>query len=283
MAQQDDEATLVLKVAYDGAPYSGFAEQKDERLDTVAGELRRALETLLRREVQIVCAGRTDAGVHALAQHVSVPVFGDELLIPRRRFERALPALLPPQICLKGAYRARAGFSARFDARSRAYRYRIVTGPFRPLYLGRFAWWHRGELDAAAMDRAARLLVGEHDFKSFCKASSAEGKPTCREVFSCSVVPACDLGEWHLALDIVGNAFLHSMVRTVAGTLVEVGAHRREELWVREVLEARDRCAAGPTAPAQGLSFMAVAYPEGSLRPWPAEGAPAGPEDGATA
>ncbi len=115
------------------------------------------------------------------------------------------------------------------------------------------------------MDRAAQLLVGEHDFKSFCKMASAVGKPTCRNVITVSFAAGSALGEEHIAFTIKGNAFLHSMVRTIVGTLVEVGAGRRSPEWVAEVLEACDRRAAGPTAPARGLCFMDVDYDEGVL------------------
>ncbi len=260
------DATMVLKVAYDGAPFAGFAEQPG--IPTVAGELRRALETLLRRPVEITCAGRTDAGVHAQAQYVSIPVTAEELAMPRRRLVRGLTALLPDEVALREAYRAERGFSARFDARSRSYRYRIVTGDLRPLLLRGYAWWQRGALNVDAMEEAAQALVGEQDFKSFCKASSAVGKPTCRNVISVGFAHEDALGERCLAFDITGSSFLHSMVRTVVGSLVEVGRGHRDPAWIAEVLAARDRRAAGSCAPARGLMFMAVDYAAGSLSPW---------------
>ena len=261
------DGTLVLRLAYSGAKFSGFAEQPGG-IRTVAGEVRQALETLLRREVDITCAGRTDAGVHALRQHVSVPVREEELGITRYRFERALAALLPADVTVNGVYRAAPGFSARFDALSRSYTYRIASGPTRPLFMRDFSWWVRGSLDVAAMEEGAAALVGEHDFKSFCKVASAVGKPTCRNVMSVSFAPERELGEDVLAFNITGNAFLHSMVRTIVGTLVEVGHGHRSPAWVAEALAACDRQAAGPTAPAQGLCFMDVAYPAGAFEVW---------------
>lgn len=269
-----DAATLVVRVGYRGGDFSGFAEQPGRR--TVAGELRRALETLLRRPAELTCAGRTDAGVHSLAcaQHVSLPVMRDELSLDGRTLMRALTALVGDDVSIGGVYRARAGFSARFDAVSRSYRYRICEGWVRPVMAWEHAWWLRADLDVGAMDRAARLLEGEHDFKSFCKASSAVGKPTCRFVESCRVSRVEEAGEGLVALDITGNAFLHSMVRTITGTLVEVGRGRRDPEWAGEVLAACDRRAAGQCAPAKGLSFAAVRYPVGSLEPWPARRPP---------
>ncbi len=120
------DGTLVFRLGYDGAGFSGFAEQPDVR--TVAGEVRRALETFLRRPIDMTCAGRTDAGVHAISQYVSVPAHREELAIEHRRWMRAMAALLPDDIAFGGVYHAAPGFSARFDARSRTYTYRIATG-----------------------------------------------------------------------------------------------------------------------------------------------------------
>ncbi len=262
------DGTLVMRLAYDGAGFSGFAEQREPELRTVAGEIRRALETLLRRPVELTCAGRTDAGVHAVGQYVSVPVTAEELELSAGRLQRALGALLPDDVALNGLYAAEKGFSARFDARARKYRYRIAQGPYRPLMTRSYAWWQRDELDVEAMSRAAAHLLGEQDFKSFCKASSAVGKPTCRNVLEVGFSREEALGEACLAFDIVGSSFLHSMVRTIVGSLVEVGRGHRDPDWIREVLAACDRRAAGPCAPARGLTFVDVVYDEGALAPW---------------
>lgn len=260
------DATLVLKLGYRGADFCGFAAQPGRR--TVAGEVVRSLETLLRREVDLTCAGRTDAGVHAIAQYVSVPVTADELALPVRRLMHGLSALLPDDISPAVLYHAPKGFSARFDARSRSYRYRIVAGEARPVLAWDHAWWLRSDLDVAAMGEAASALVGEHDFKSFCRATSAEGKPTHRCVMHCDVSEQAECGERVICIDVVGNAFLHSMVRTIAGTLVEVGRGHRSPAWVGEALAACDRKAAGPCAPAKGLTFVGVDYPQELLAPW---------------
>lgn len=257
------DGTLVFRLGYDGAAYSGFAEQPGQT--TVAGEIRRALETFLRREIELTCAGRTDAGVHAVGQYVSLPVHESELEVTRSRWMRALAALLPHDIAVSGVYHAAPGFSARFDARSRTYTYRIVTGDAPPLLTRSVTWWHRLPLDVDAMQDAADRLLGERDFKSFCKTASAVGKPTHRCVMEATFAREQALGEECLAFTIRGNAFLHSMVRTIVGTLVEVGCHRRDPVWVDEVLAACDRAAAGPTAPACGLCFMDVAYDDGAL------------------
>ena len=261
-----EDGTLVIRLGYRGAGFAGFAEQPSVR--TVAGELRRALETTLRRPCELTCAGRTDAGVHAIAQYVSLPVTADELDLPGSRLMRSLCALTPDDLSVQALFRAPAGFSARFDALSRSYRYRIAAGQARPVLAWDHSWWYRGSLDVDAMAKAARPLLGEHDFKSFCKASSAEGKPTCRYVAALDVSRVCEAGEELVAIDITGNAFLHNMVRTIAGSLVEVGRGHRPVEWLEKVLEARERTAAGPCAPAKGLIFVGVEYPELTLTPW---------------
>lgn len=258
--------TLVIRIGYRGAGFAGFAEQPSVR--TVAGELRRALETALRRPCELTCAGRTDAGVHAIAQYVSVPVTEAELGLPGERLMRSLMALTPDDLSVQAILRAPAGFSARFDAISRSYRYRIAASQARPVLAWEHSWWYRGALDVDAMAEAARPLLGEHDFKSFCKASSAEGKPTSRYVGALDVSRVREAGEELVAIDVTGNAFLHNMVRTIAGSLVEVGRGHRAPGWIEGVLAARDRAAAGPCAPAKGLTFVGVAYPEGVLEPW---------------
>ena len=260
------DGALVLELGYRGAGFSGFAAQPGQR--TVAGEVTRALETLLRRPIDLTCAGRTDAGVHALAQYVSVPATATELARPGRSLLRGLSALTPDDVSPRALLRAPAGFSARFDANSRSYRYRIVVGEARPVLAWDHAWWLRSRLDVDAMRSGAARLLGEHDFKSFCKATSAEGKPTHRCVMALDVREQDECGENVTCIDVTGNAFLHSMVRTIAGTLVEVGRGHRDPSWVADVLAARDRKAAGPCAPAKGLTFVGVDYPPNLLSPW---------------
>lgn len=252
--------TMVLTLAYNGALFAGFARQPGQL--TVQGELEDALATVLRRAVETTCAGRTDAGVHARGQQVSFEV-DDEELAERSlsKLQRSLNALTSDTIVVRGIRLEPEGFSARFDAVSREYRYRIVEGAVPPLFLKDFAWWLRGEtLDVDAMREGAQCLLGEHDFKSFCLAASAEGKPTCRNVSCIELLYEEHLGERCLVVRVVGNAFLHNMVRSIVGTLVEVGCGRREPAWVAQVLAARDRRAAGPTAPACGLTFWKVQY-----------------------
>ncbi len=260
--------TLALKVAYQGAAFSGFARQPGQL--TVQGELERALETLFRRPVETTCAGRTDAGVHARGQVVSFDVSEDELCEQDERdagsgrarlasFRRSLNAITHEDIAVREAWQAAQGFSARFDATAREYRYFLATDEVPPVFAREFSW-HVGPLDMPAMERASRCLIGEQDFKSFCRASSAIDKPTCRNLMEVSFAPEEAADERLLVVRVVGSSFLHSMVRTIVGTLVEVGRGRRPETWVEEVLSACDRTAAGECAPAQGLVFWEVRY-----------------------
>lgn len=257
--RETPERTLSLTVSYNGAPFSGFARQPGQL--TVQGELEQALSLVFRRHMEVVCSGRTDAGVHALGQVVSFDVTNDELegrnLYSLRR---SLNALTHEDITVREVEERQPGFSARFDAQWREYHYHVCLDEVPPLFMRDFSWYVHGQLDIDAMREAAAHLVGEHDFKSFCMAASAVGKPTCRNVHEISLSREMIMGEDILTIKVVGNAFLHSMVRTIVGTLVMVGRGQRKPEWVREVLEARNRTAAGENAPAAGLVFWRVQY-----------------------
>jgi len=254
-----DLHTLSLTVSYNGAPFCGFARQPE--LLTVQGELEQALSLLFKRPVETTCAGRTDAGVHALAQVVSFDVTDEELEGRELfRLRRSLNALTHEAIAIRSVDERESGFSARFDAQSREYHYHICVDDTPPIFMKPYSWHQPHGLNAEAMREAAQHLIGEHDFKSFCLTSSAIGKPTCRNVLEISVYPEVIMGENILTVKVVGSAFLHSMVRTIVGTLVPVGRGFRSPDWVADALAACDRKAAGETAPAQGLVFWKVVY-----------------------
>jgi tRNA pseudouridine38-40 synthase len=247
-----------LTVAYDGAAFHGFARQPG--LPTVQGRLEDALKVALRREVETVGAGRTDAGVHALGQVVSFESADGD--VEPSALLRSLGALAGPEVVVTGVRTAAPGFSARHSALAREYRYRIVPGQVPPLFLRDVAWWVKPALDLTAMRRAAEHLVGRHDFRSFCVAASAEGQRTVREIERIELEPACEMGEHCLVLRVVGRTFLHSMVRVIAGSLVDVGTGRRDPDWMAAALEACDRSAAGQSAPPHGLTLWHVTYPD---------------------
>ena len=248
-----------MEVAYNGAPFAGFARQPGQL--TVQGSIEEALGLLFRRPVETVCAGRTDSGVHARGQVVNFQV-GEEELRGRSLFKllRSLNALTHDDISVKSLKEKPADFSARFSATMREYRYFICADPYAPLLMRDFSWHIPKRLDLDAMRQAAEHLIGEHDFKSFCMAVSAEGKSTMRNVFDIQVEREEIWGESLVVVTVKGNAFLHSMVRTIVGTLVAVGLGRRKPEWVQQVLEARNRSAAGENAPACGLVFWRVSY-----------------------
>ena len=256
---------LRIDLAYDGAPFSGFARQPDQR--TVQGELEQACARLLGQQLRTVCAGRTDRGVHALAQVVhldvdpSVPRAARALAQPQG-FADALDELVGPAITIWRVRRVGPDFDARFSAVARAYRYRLADDPRISPLLRHDRWHVRQRLDVPAMRAGARELLGEHDFASFCRR--APGRTTVRRLDAVTV--ARRGGE--IAVALRGPAFCHQQVRSIVGCLVEVGRGRREPGWMAEVLAACDRAAAARVAPPHGLVLERVSYG----RQWPAGG-----------
>ena len=240
-----------LGVEYDGRGLLGWQRQKDG--PSVQAHLEAALGFVANHPVELNCAGRTDAGVHATAQvvHFDTPA-------PREPHAWILGSnsRLPDGIAVTWAQPVADTFHARFSAFGRRYRYVIANRGVRPaLEAGRVSWWRR-PLDAERMHRAAQAFFGEHDFSSL-RAAACQAKSPVRRVHSLSV--------WrrgpYVVLDIHANAFLHHMVRNIAGVLLAVGDGRAEADWPLEVLAARDRRASGITAPAGGLYFVHVDYP----------------------
>lgn len=256
---KEASVVIALTLAYNGAPFAGFARQPGQL--TVQGSLEEALGLLFRRPIETVCAGRTDSGVHARGQVVSFVLDGEEY---RSRSDykilRSLNALTHDEISVLSLEEKPADFSARFSAVMREYRYFICTDQPAPLFMSQFSWHLGKQLNLAAMREGARSLIGEHDFRSFCLAASAQGKTTNRYVKTIAIEPLEIWGEHFIVITVEGNAFLHSMVRTIVGTLVAVGLGKRPSAWVQEVLDARDRSAAGENAPAEGLVFWRVDY-----------------------
>ena len=259
-----------LIVAYDGTNFAGYARQSDPPQRTVQEELERALATALHlpdaTPLATVVAGRTDAGVHAAGQVVSFSGAGfAPTSFSRNAFLRSLNALTPTDISVRDLIFVSPDFSARFDAVSREYRYRIAGAPAPPLFLRPYVWHLPGfGADAnrrAQMEQAAAILVGEHDFSSFAVTASLAGKNPVRRILSLDFCEAEYFGEPVIEIRIVGTAFLHSMVRTLVGTLVDLYAGRIKPGALPAILAARKRSAAGQTAPACGLTFHGVTYP----------------------
>jgi tRNA pseudouridine38-40 synthase len=237
-------------VEYDGTEFAGFQWQKDQR--TVQGEIERALETLTRKSVRVVGAGRTDAGVHALGQVIS---FRADTGIPTERIAVAMNSVLPPDIRVRSATEADEAFHARFSARSRAYVYVILNRQAPSAIMRRFAWHLRDTLNAEAMADGAHRLIGEMDFAAWANGLS-EVRTTVRRVVRCDVRRR---GPW-IMLYMEATGFLHGMVRNVTGTLVEVGSGKRRPEDIEAITSSGDRARGGPTAPACGLCLVRVTY-----------------------
>jgi tRNA pseudouridine38-40 synthase len=255
---------IALGLEYDGAAFTGWQTQPDARAAQDA--LERALAEFAGRSLPTICAGRTDAGVHAIDQVVHVDT---DLQRPINAWVRGVNRFLPPAIAVRWAAEVPDAFHARFSALRRRYDYWIVNDPVRsPLADGRTAWVFR-PLDADAMQAAAMRLVGRHDFSSFRSAECQAASPV-RELIELSVERRGRL----IRVRAVANAFLHHMVRNLVGTLVYVGLGRQPVEWVSEVLAARDRARAAPTFAAAGLYLARVEYDQAFQLPAPAALAP---------
>lgn len=242
---------FALGVEYDGSDFSGWETQPAQR--TVQSTLESALSSVADDPVATVCAGRTDAGVHALAQVVH---FDSRAERAPHEWVRGANSNLPGDVCVRWALPVGEAFHARYSATRRHYRYLIHNRRERPALSRRRAVWERGPLDVTPMQEAGERLIGERDFTSF-RAAGCQAKNPVRTVVSLSVQRRGDF----VLIEIAANAFLQHMVRNLAGTLMEIGKGRRDPAWVSELLAARDRTAAAATAPPQGLYLSRIDYP----------------------
>ena len=254
---------IAVGLEYDGTDFAGWQTQRSLR--TVQGLTEAALSNVANEAISLVCAGRTDAGVHAREQIAHFETHAER---SNRSWTLGGNTNLPPEISIAWAREVPAHFHARYSAEARTYRYFIYNRHARSaLTTRRATHWHR-PLNAELMAEAAPYLIGEHDFSAF-RSSECQAHTPVRRLFSLSVERQ---GHW-IAIEAVGNAFLHHMVRNIAGLLIAVGQGDNEPAWAKEVLEARDRTKGGPTAPAEGLYFWKIRYS-------PAFGLPSAPEEG---
>lgn len=251
------ERTLKLTLSYDGTDFAGWQVQPGR--STVQGSLERALARLEGRPVKAVGSGRTDAGVHALGQVASCSLRNP---IPAHALLKALNRLLPPAIRILAVDDAPEGFHARHAAVAKTYEYRIHRGAICPPFEARYTYWHPYPLDEESMFRATGRFEGEKDFCSFASVSRGTPKSTVRAVWSSEMQRDGD----HLVFRVRGSGFLYRMVRNLVGTLLDIGRGNLRPEDIDRILAARDRRAAGPTAPARGLFLAEVEYPIASDR-----------------
>ncbi|HKI27445.1 MAG TPA: tRNA pseudouridine(38-40) synthase TruA [Candidatus Sulfotelmatobacter sp.] len=255
---------LKVILAYDGVEFAGWQVQPDA--GTVQGTLASAIGRITGEKVLPQGSGRTDAGVHALAQ---VATFVTESSVPTKNFVKALNDILPASVRVLEVTEAPAEFHARHSAHAKTYRYRIYRSSICPPFLARYVWHYPYPLDESAMARAAALVVGEHDFTSFAAVDPERGSEdvrasNVRSIFSSAWIltenRTEDRTEEELVYTVRGSGFLHHMVRNLVGTFILVGRSTLPVEDVTRILEARDRSTAGATAPASGLYLVNVEY-----------------------
>jgi tRNA pseudouridine38-40 synthase len=241
---------IALGIEYDGSRFLGWQTQPGG--GTVQDALETALSGIADAPVRVTCAGRTDRGVHARAQVVHFDTAAER---PDAAWVRGVNAMLPEAMAVLWSQRASSDFHARYSARSRTYRYLLVSRPVRPALAARYAGWHHAPLDLEAMRQAAAHLLGEHDFSAF-RAAECQAKSPVRTLHEISI-------ERHgesIGFTLRANAWLQHMVRNIVGTLVYVGKGSHPPQWTKKILESRNRALAAPTFGPEGLYLEAVEY-----------------------
>lgn len=241
-----------MVVAYDGTNYKGWQVQPNGI--TIEEVLNKKLSELLGEEITVTGASRTDSGVHSLG---NVAIFDTNTRMPADKISFALNQRLPEDIVVQGSCEVPSDWHPRYQNSRKTYEYRILNRTFRMPVRRLDTYFYHHPLDVERMRRATAYLVGEHDFKSFC-AVGAQVKTTVRTIYACEVIQKEDI----ITIRVTGNGFLYNMVRIIAGTLIKVGGGELEPERIPEILAARDRSAAGPTAPAHGLTMMGIIYEE---------------------
>ncbi|WP_133128188.1 tRNA pseudouridine(38-40) synthase TruA [Legionella nagasakiensis] len=243
---------IALMVEYDGSQYHGWQAQAGLR--TVQQVLENALSNVADHDVSVVCAGRTDTGVHATSQIIHFDCQKERAI---RSWIHGANAFLPKDVCVKWGREMPEHFHARYSALSRRYRYVIYNSSIRPALLRGNVTWQYRQLDHRLMHEAGQYLLGEQDFTSF-RSIECQSKTPMRNVHSLQVWRHGDI----IIIDICANAFLHHMVRNIAGVLIAVGSNRKPVSWVKDVLHAKDRKLGAETAPPYGLYMIEVTYPQ---------------------
>ncbi len=243
---------IMLTVAYDGTGYHGWQYQNNGK--TIEGELNKALSSLLQKNIEVIGASRTDAGVHAMC---NAAVFDTDAGIPAEKYSYALNQMLPEDIRVRKSQEVPADFHPRKTDTVKTYEYRIDCEEFADPTKTRYAYFTYVPLDASKMQEAAKYLIGTHDFKSFCSVNTT-ATTTVRTVHDIQVIrDGVDI-----VVSVTGNGFLYNMVRIIVGTLMDVGRGKYEPSKVKDILEACDRTTAGPTVPACGLMLKELRFLE---------------------
>ena len=244
---------LKLIIQYDGTRYNGWQKQKNSRR-TIQEMIEKALYRIVREKVRLIGSGRTDTGVHALGQ---VANFMTASAMAPQELQPALNALLPPDIKVSAITEVALDFHSRFHAKQKTYRYTILNRSFSDVFLRNYVYlFLRARLDVRAMQRAAQKLVGSHDFSSFKAAGYSRSKSNIRIIKKLSVRTKSSF----IIIEVTGSGFLHKMVRSIVGTLIEIGRGKLPVETLQKILKAKNRIAAGPTAPACGLTLVKVEY-----------------------
>lgn len=239
---------ILLWVAYDGTDFHGWQVQPNAR--TVEGELNKALSALLKTEIVVSGASRTDAGVHGMG---NLAVFDTTSSIPGEKFAYALNISLPADVKIQKSMEVNPDFHPRHTDTKKTYEYHIYAAQFPNPMKSRYAYYTYRKPDIDKMSAAAKFLIGEHDFKSFCCVKT-QAETTIRRIYNVECYQEMD----EIVIRVQGNGFLYNMVRIIAGTLLEVGCGKYPPEYVKDMLETCDRCVAGPTAPPEGLRLCKI-------------------------
>jgi len=242
---------IKLIIEYDGSDYQGWQRQKNTQ-KTIQEIIEKALKRILQERVRLIASGRTDAGVHAVGQ---VANFKARTKIPSRKLKQALNSLLPDDIVITKVENVDLKFHSRFDAKSKIYRYTILNQKHPSALWRNFAYYLSYKLDVKKMQRAARFLLGQHDFSSF-QAKDNRPRESIRVIKKIKVSRERNF----IFIDIEANGFLYKMTRNIVGTLIEIGRKNQPLTSIKEILASRNRQSAGPTVPAGGLCLLKVKY-----------------------
>ncbi|MET4616418.1 tRNA pseudouridine38-40 synthase [Stenotrophomonas sp. 2619] len=243
-----------MGVEYDGSEFKGWQQLGESGRPSVQASLQEALSSVADAPIKVMCAGRTDAGVHG---HCQVVHFDTDVIRNARGWTLGTTTRLPPAIAVRWCQPVADDFHARFSARARRYRYRLLNRQVRPALNRQSLSWERRPLDATLMHAAAQALLGENDFSAF-RSVNCEALHARRELQAISVTRDGEV----LEVCVQANAFLHHMVRNIVGSLILVGCGDKPVSWLGELLAGKDRTVAGPTAPPQGLVFVGPLYPD---------------------